>query len=141
MLAKSKIVATVFLIGFFFTSLTGQTAPNGIRFLSYDEAERVIRASGDEAPPELRAAGTDAKTAWNIWIRKADHEIRARLEQGDEDSIVNLLLFGTSFTGQPRITESQMNQLARENSENSVFFFKFRKLISSATIGQRAACI
>ena len=36
------------------------------------------------------------------WVERHDKEIRARLEQGDEDTIVNWMLFGTSFTARPR---------------------------------------
>src|SRR5207249_2498660 len=36
------------------------------------------------------------------WARSHDRDIRARLERGDEDTIVNWLLFGTSFTSRPR---------------------------------------
>lgn len=121
MLGKSKIVASALFIGFFFISITGQTAPPGILYLSYEEAAPVILASGDEAPKELTSGD---KAAWNKWVRRTDREIRARLEQGDEDSIVNLLLFGTSFTRQPRLTESQMNLLARERSQNAVQLFQ-----------------
>jgi hypothetical protein len=39
---------------------------------------------------------------WPDWIERHDREIRARLEQGDEDTIVNWMLFGTSFTSRPR---------------------------------------
>jgi hypothetical protein len=51
-------------------------------------------------PPELKNA--DA-SKWISWSQHEDKAIRARLEQGDLDSMVNLLLFGTSFTAQPRI--------------------------------------
>ena len=36
------------------------------------------------------------------WIERHDQQVRARLEQGDEDTIVNWMLFGTSFTSRPR---------------------------------------
>jgi hypothetical protein len=42
------------------------------------------------------------ETAWPRWIERRDREIRARLEQGDEDTIVNWTLFGTTFTSKPR---------------------------------------
>ena len=42
------------------------------------------------------------ETAWPGWIERHDRDIRARLEQGDEDTIVNWMLFGTSFTSRPR---------------------------------------
>ena len=40
--------------------------------------------------------------AWPAWIEGHDRDVRARLEQGDEDTIVNWMLFGTSFTSRPR---------------------------------------
>jgi len=42
------------------------------------------------------------ETAWLGWIERHDREVRARLEQGDEDTVVNWMLFGTSFTSRPR---------------------------------------
>ena len=42
------------------------------------------------------------ETAWPGWIERHDRDVRARLEQGDEDTIVNWMLFGTSFTSRPR---------------------------------------
>ena len=42
------------------------------------------------------------EAAWPGWIERHDRDIRARLEQGDEDTIVNWMLFGTSFTSRPR---------------------------------------
>ena len=42
------------------------------------------------------------ETGWPGWIERHDREVRSRLEQGDEDTIVNWMLFGTSFTSRPR---------------------------------------
>ena len=42
------------------------------------------------------------EAAWPRWIERRDREIRARLEQGDEDTVINWLLFGTTFTSRPR---------------------------------------
>lgn len=54
-------------------------------------------------PPELGTLPpAQVEAAWPGWIARHDGEIRARLEQGDEDTIVNWLLFGTSFTSRPR---------------------------------------
>jgi hypothetical protein len=44
----------------------------------------------------------EIEKAWPGWIERHDREVRARLEQGDEDTIVNWMLFGTSFTSRPR---------------------------------------
>jgi CheR methyltransferase, SAM binding domain len=54
-------------------------------------------------PPELNTLTlTQIEAAWPGWIERHDREVRARLEQGDEDTIVNWMLFGTSFTSRPR---------------------------------------
>jgi len=75
------------------------------RYIRYADAEPILPelAVTGALPPEL---GTLTKpqreAAWPGWIERHDKEIRARLEQGDEDTIVNWLLFGTSFTSEPR---------------------------------------
>jgi hypothetical protein len=51
-------------------------------------------------PAELKNAD---ESKWTSWSQREDKAIRARLQQGDLDSMANLLLFGTSFTTQPRI--------------------------------------
>ena len=56
-------------------------------------------------PPELaKRTPAEMASAWPGWIERHDRDIRARLDQGDEDTIVNWMLFGTSFTSRPRAT-------------------------------------
>jgi len=69
-------------------------------FTSYASVKPVLDQPSDLLPAELRNPN-EAK--WNAWSQRQDKAIRARLEQGDLDSMVNLLLYGTSFTKQPRI--------------------------------------
>ena len=69
-------------------------------FTSYAGAKPVLDQPGDLLPDELRNPN-EAK--WKAWSQRQDQAIRARLQQGDLDSMVNLLLYGTSFTMQPRI--------------------------------------
>ena len=62
-----------------------------------------------EARPILEAhhvALTEA--AWPQWAATRDQEIRARLAQGDEDSVINLWLYGTTFTTLPRATGQEL---------------------------------
>jgi hypothetical protein len=68
--------------------------------LSYAQASAVFAALGEPAPPA---------SDWSRWIAAADAATRARVAGGDETSIVNLVLFGTSFTSQPRVTSRQLN--------------------------------
>jgi hypothetical protein len=69
-------------------------------FTSYASAKPVLDQPGDLLPAELKNPN-EAK--WSAWSQRQDQAIRARLQQGDLDSMVNLLLYGTSFTRQPRI--------------------------------------
>jgi hypothetical protein len=55
----------------------------------------------DVVPADLKGPGPP-EAAWNTWAAKHDREIRARLAGGDEDTIVNWMLLGTSFTRKPR---------------------------------------
>jgi hypothetical protein len=86
-------------------------ATSGKTFLPYVEAAPILDSHRSELPAELRAlppAGREA--AWTKWAAGHDAAIRARLEHGDEDSIVNLWLYGTSFTARSRVTGPDMAQ-------------------------------
>ena len=72
----------------------------GRAFTSYASVKPVLDEQRGRLPAELRKPD-EAK--WTTWTQRQDKAIRARLQQGDLDSMVNLLLFGTSFTRQPRI--------------------------------------
>ena len=67
--------------------------------VSFAIVKPVLDALPNELPPELRERN---ESKWKPWAQREDTLIRARLEQGARDSMINLLLFGTSFTDQPR---------------------------------------
>ena len=68
--------------------------------VSYAAAQPVFEALASELPPRLNPPDEDK---WKAWARQEDDAVRARLERGALDSMINLLLFGTSFTARPRI--------------------------------------
>ncbi|MDP8983274.1 MAG: class I SAM-dependent methyltransferase [Acidobacteriota bacterium] len=70
---------------------------------------RVVYLDAATARPALSAYPTQRPSDWPIWIRRHDREIRDRILRGDEDSMVNYLLFGTSFTTAPRVTERDLD--------------------------------
>jgi SAM-dependent methyltransferase len=74
-------------------------------YLSLAEARPVLESFAGELPSGLSTA-PDAQS-WLKWETARNQEIRGRLKRGDADSIVNLVLFGTSFTARPRLTASQ----------------------------------
>ena len=73
------------------------------RYVRFSEARPILTELAGQLPPELSAlTPAQLEAAWPDWIARHDREVRARLEQGDEDTIVNWMLFGTSFTSRPR---------------------------------------
>ncbi len=78
-------------------------------FISWANAKPILNQTGD-LPAELRNP-TEAR--WHAWTQQQDKAIRARLRQGDLDSMVNLLFYGTSFTKQPRIKIEAFTEASR----------------------------
>jgi hypothetical protein len=70
------------------------------RYVTFAEARPVLGELAGQLPAAL--SGAQQEAGWPGWVERHDREIRARLEQGDEDTIINWMLFGTSFTSQPR---------------------------------------
>ena len=77
-----------------------QIHPGHRPVVSFATVKPVLEALANELPPQLKDPN-EAK--WKTWAQHEDDTVRARLEQGALDSMINLLLFGTSFTTQPRV--------------------------------------
>ena len=88
----------------------------------YASVKPVLQALAGELPPELKDAD---EPKWSAWAERENHAIRARLERGALDSMVNLLLFGTSFTKQPRIQWQEK----MDGSEEAIFQPRLRDLL------------
>jgi len=68
------------------------------RYPTFTEAEQTLHMYADSGMP---GSGVSTAAEWNRWIRQHDQEVRARVDRGTEDSISNLILYGTSFTARP----------------------------------------
>jgi hypothetical protein len=79
-------------------------------FMPYASAKPVLDQPSDLLPAELR---TPNAAKWSAWSHRQDKAIRARLQEGDLDSMVNLLLYGTSFTKQPRIKLEALTEASK----------------------------
>src|SRR5262245_66351586 len=80
--------------------VTGAAAPApAARLVRLQEARSILTELAGKLPAELNALSSpQIEKVWPDWIARHDREIRARLAQGDEDTIVNWMLFGTAFT-------------------------------------------
>jgi SAM-dependent methyltransferase len=73
-------------------------------FVAFDDVRPVWDALAPQAPAPLAGPATDkVAAAWNDWVRVRDADIRQRVARGEEESLVNLWLFGTGFTSLPPI--------------------------------------
>jgi hypothetical protein len=83
--------------------LGAAAAVSPARFVRFNEARPILTELAGRLPNDLNTLPpAQIEAAWPRWIERRDREIRARLDQGDEDTIVNWLLFGTTFTSRPR---------------------------------------
>jgi len=72
-------------------------------FTDYNDVQQVLAFLTDALPPELKSSDSAAqRKAWPDWVIAHDRDTRRRLLRGDEDTIANWLMFGTSFTQQPK---------------------------------------
>ena len=71
--------------------------------VSYADAKPILEQLAASLPAELAGQpSSELGSKWGEWVSRRNLEIRARLQRGDEDSIINFLLFGTTFTKLPR---------------------------------------
>lgn len=71
-----------------------------VRFLALDDVRETLTKYEDSDLPGSKITSAEE---WDRWIRKQDRDVRSRIDRGVEDSISNLILFGTSFTKLPRL--------------------------------------
>lgn len=114
------MIRTLLIIFLFVITTLGQTSQ--ISYLRFTEVEPILKQLGNDVPSELRSIKGEPE--WQSWVKNSDAQIRRRLELGDEDSIVNQFLFGTSFTQQPRLTETEIGRLANEKSIDAVKLYE-----------------
>lgn len=74
------------------------------RYVSYADVRTGIERIREQLPAAVREGRPSVEAAWNTWIVARDREIRARLAEGDEDTVLNWLLLGTAFTAEPPMT-------------------------------------
>jgi len=80
---------------------TAQTKPSP-RYVPLADVRQLLVTLASSAPRDLPAttgAGADAR--WLTWVAKHDQAIRDRLKEGDEDTLLNWLLLGGTFTTLP----------------------------------------
>src|SRR5690348_8207282 len=109
---------------------SGRVAVN----ISYEMAQPIIESLDDDLPAELKnRSPAELEAAWPVWVARHDHELSARLTRGEEDTLVNFLTFGSSFTLQPRLAAVDFarlpldqfpSELSSDTPPETAVFFK-----------------
>ena len=81
--------------------------------IPFTDARHVIQVLRENLLPDAFKARPplEIETMWPRWVKTRDAAIRERVVQGDEDSVINLLLFGTTFTKRARPTDGELEAL------------------------------
>ena len=108
------------------------------RFTPFAEVRDLLSRLADVLPPELKVPNvSDAERAWLPWVERQDRAIRSRLQRGDEETIVNWLLFGTTFTKLPRVPLDSVGQAADDGQRANLIAGRTVELANAlATPGQ-----
>jgi hypothetical protein len=98
---------TLVLLIAFSSACFGQSHPDA-RFITLEAAQPLLKAMGNELPSGLSAIRPLDAAKWSGWVQSKDQEVRKRLIRGQEDTLVNLLRFGVTFTKQYRIDDAHL---------------------------------
>jgi hypothetical protein len=102
-------------------------------FLSLEAAQPVLEAYAGSLPPALTAGPLD-DARWSQWIAAEDRATRQRLEQGEEDTLSNLLRFGVTFTREYRITDDYLPRYGQSTLVNAFAENRTNDLIGALTV-------
>ena len=75
-----------------------------VRYLSLADASETLRLFADSG---IEGSNITDPDAWDRWIREQDAQVRGRIDGGVQDSISNLVLYGTSYTNLPRFDKPE----------------------------------
>ena len=93
-LVRAAVIAAAVLV-------FGPTAATQSR-VTFQQAAPVFKALPSNLPFGMRGRSTEEiARLWPSWVEQHDRDVRARLVRGDDDSLVNFWLYGTSFTSHP----------------------------------------
>lgn len=88
-----------------FLSSVGAAEKVTVRYLRFDEVHETLQLNADSGLP---GSEIQDSAAWDAWIRARDAEVRGRIDRGIEDSISNLILYGTSYSSLPRVESVEL---------------------------------
>ena len=84
-----------------------------VRPVAWAEAQAIVQSFPAALPDVTSTSAEQQPDRWQRWVASQRDAVARRLARGEEDSLANLLLFGTGFTTQPRLTTAFLADLER----------------------------
>lgn len=106
------------MLGWFVAAGMGQS-PVPTEYISLQSAQAVLQGMSNALPPGLTNAGATDAVKWSAWAKSKDREVRDRLVRGEEDTLVNLLRFGVTFTRENRIDDEYLARYGQSSLVNA----------------------
>lgn len=96
----------------------------------YADARPILESLRKNLLPEELRTDERLEAVWPAWVTRHDATIRARVKAGDDESVLNLLLFGTTFTARPRATERDIERLGGHPSRTELIEGRIEDLVA-----------
>jgi hypothetical protein len=90
------------------------------QFVPFSAAEPVLNTYQSTLPAELKPGNKPTAAAWDKWVRDQDKNIRARIEEGEENTLTNLLRQGVTYTKEPQITYEYLAEYGSNSFVNNI---------------------
>jgi hypothetical protein len=108
--------------------------------LSYPDARPIIDSLTELLPPEFKGKTADQqRDLWPKWLGDFELRVRDRLLRGDEDTLVNFLLYGTSYTSAPRLSAAEFKPVASGSPADPYWPVTVLSPATGQTINRRVA--
>jgi len=113
------LLCSIILVPWSASAGTAPQAAAKAEFLSFDQAQPALLATTAKLPAELKDSGPLTREKWANFVHKKDADIRARLDRGQADTVVNLLRFGVTFTNEYRIDDDYLVKYGQSSLVNA----------------------
>lgn len=125
--------STVFGLVFIWLSVCAAAAQTP-QFVPFSAAKPVLDAYQASLPTELKPSGQPSTAAWDKWLRTQDKDIRVRIEEGEENTLTNLLRLGVTYTKEPRITYDYLAKYGHSSFVDSIADKRANDLIRALSV-------
>jgi hypothetical protein len=100
---RAQVVACAIATSLLSAAVSSQ--PRTPRYITLADVRPLLAAFAASLPSDLPPlSGPQAADRWLTWVASHDRTIRQRLREGDEDTLLNWLLLGRSFTSLPPVS-------------------------------------